>query len=154
MATGDSWDSRLIDGLAQHIEDAGLGVWRPDGTVYTANEVAIVDRAVPDSPDRLIVLTTYGGADAPDGLQDTDQPVQIRMRGTSDPRVVADLASDLYDLLHASGRQTWGTGDAAIEVVDVQRVSYTSLGQDQQYRWEISHNYLVKAMRPTTNRQE
>ncbi|MEK8108659.1 hypothetical protein NKG94_34495 [Micromonospora sp. M12] len=83
MATGDGWTSRLITGLAEHLAAAGIGTWRASG-IYQAAETAIVIRAVPPSPDRLITLAAYvvGGGH---GNASTTQGVQIRLRGGKDP---------------------------------------------------------------------
>lgn len=148
MTVGDGWTSRLIAGLAQHIADAGIGVWRPPpGAAYAAGEVGILDRAVPPVPDRVITLAMYPVGQAYQGLADVTVGVQIRTRGTTDPRVCDDLADALYDLLDsASGLRLGG-----IAVVQLYRQSYASLGQDNNNRWERSDNYYVDAMRPTAN---
>ncbi|WKU08012.1 minor capsid protein [Micromonospora sp. HUAS LYJ1] len=146
MATGDGWTSRLLAGLAQHIAAAGIAIWRPTGG-YQASEVGIVIRGIPTSPDRIITLAPYPVSSTP-GLADITQGVQIRLRGTSDPRVVEDLADSVFELLDSAGRLTLG----GIAVVDIYRQSYAALGADGNSRWEMSHNYYVEAMRPTNNR--
>lgn len=148
MAVGDGWESQLITGLAELLHANGVGVWRADGSAYLAGEVAITDRAIPSSPDRLIAIATYPVESGPSDLADTTIGVQLRLRGTTDPRVCSDIGSALYDLLDSCGRQTWGS----VSIVDVYRQSAVSLGQDQNDRWEASHNYYVAAMRPTVNR--
>lgn len=154
MATGDTFDSRIIAGLAQLLEGAGLGVWRDDGSAYDLAEVAIIDRDVPTLPDKIITLTDYPIDNAADGLADYELGVQIRVRGTTDPRVCRDLASEIYDLLEASGFQLLGSGADEVAIVDIRRQSYTSQTSDPQGRWESSHNYYVAAMRPTAYRSE
>lgn len=146
MAVGDGWTSRLLTGLAQHLHAAGVGVWRPTGS-YQASEVAIVVRGIPTSPDRLITLAPYPVA-SPPGLADITQGVQMRLRGTTDPRVVEDLGDALFDLLDSATGLTW----SGIPIVHVYRQSYAALGADANGRWEASHNYYVEAMRPTANR--
>ncbi|MEV6800515.1 minor capsid protein [Micromonospora rifamycinica] len=146
MATGDGWTSRLLVGLAQHIAAAGIATWRPTGG-YQASEIGIVIRGIPSSPDRLVTLAPYPVASTP-GLADITQGVQIRLRGTTDPRVVEDLADALFDLLDSAGRLTLG----GIAVVDIYRQSYAALGVDGNGRWEMSHNYYIEAMRPTNTR--
>jgi len=150
MATGDGFESRLITGLAEHLDAANVGTWRASGA-YTADEIAIVDRAIPQTPDRVITLTDYVVGGKPDGLADQVVGVQVRVRGTTDPRVCRDLGAEIFDLLDSSGRQTWGDD---VSIVDVWRQSYTSLGQDGNSRWEASHNYYVAAMRPTIHRTD
>lgn len=152
MAAGDSWDSWLILGLAEHLHAASIGVWRPTGA-YEPDEIAIINRDIPPTPDTIITLADYPLAGpGRSGLADYLVGVQIRIRGTTDPRIAGDLASELFDLLHESGRQVWGTGPKEVSIVDVYRASYTPLGKDANGRWEASHNYYVEAMRPTIHR--
>jgi len=148
MATGDGWTSRLIAGMAQHLDDGGVGVYRPTGK-YTSDEIAIVDRAIPPEPDRVITLATYP-VSSPPGMADITVGVQVRIRGTTDPRVCDDIADAVFDLLDSAFRLTLND----IPVVQIYRQSYTSLGQDGNQRWESSQNYYVDAMRPTNNRTD
>lgn len=154
MAAGDGWESWLIVGLAEHLAAAGLGTWRPTGA-YLASEIAIVDRGIPQTPDQLITLADYVvSGSARSGLADMTVGIQIRLRGTADPRVVSDLGAEIFDLLDQSGQQTWGTAPRQVSIVDVWRQSYTSLGFDGNGRWETSHNFYVEAMRPTAHRTD
>lgn len=146
MPPGDGWTSRLLTGLAEHLAAAGVGTWRATGA-YTAGETGIVIRAIPQAPDRIITLAAYPIGSARQGLADHDAAVQIRVRGTADPRVCDDLADTVYELLDGARRLTLG----GIPIVLVWRQSYTSLGQDTAGRWERSENYYLQAMRPTSN---
>ncbi|MFY1658577.1 minor capsid protein [Micromonospora sp. WMMD1274] len=146
MATGDGWTSRLLTGLAQHIHAAGVAVWRPTGG-YQPTETGIVVRGIPSSPDRIITLAPYPVTTTP-GVADVTQGVQLRLRGTTDPRVVEDLGDALFDLLDSATGLVW----SGIPVVHVYRQSYAALGADGNGRWESSHNYYVDAMRQTPNR--
>lgn len=149
MALGDGWTSQLIAGLAQHLEDNSVGVWRSDGTAYTAAEIAITEREIPPEPDSVITIATYPVTSTP-GMQDTTVGVQFRVRGTTDPRSCSDIADALFELLDSCGRQTFGD----IAIVDITWRSNASLGQDGNLRWEASHNYYVQAMRRTPNRTD
>ncbi|SCL16342.1 hypothetical protein GA0074692_6866 [Micromonospora pallida] len=148
MAAGDGWTSRLLTGLALHLQAAGIGTWRDSG-IYQANEVGITIRGIPTSPDRIITLAPYVVA-SPPGLADYTQGVQIRVRGTRDPRVAEDLGDSVFDALDSAHGLVWGE----IPIVQVYRQSYTALGADANGRWESSHNYYVEAMRPTSNRTD
>jgi hypothetical protein len=146
MALGDGFTSRLLAGMAQHLEDAGIGSWSPAG-VYAASDTGITIRAIPDHPDRLITLASYPlGTNLP-GMADHLTAVQIRLRAGPDPRECDDLADAIFDLLDGTSGLIWG----GIPVKDVGRRSYTSMGQDGSRRWERSENYIVDAMRPTSN---
>lgn len=146
---GDGWTSRLLTGLAEHLAAAGVGTWRPTGA-YQPTETGIVIRAVPQSPDRIITLAAYPVATDLPGMADHTQGIQIRCRGTQDPRVVEDLSDAIFDALDSLAGVVWGE----IPVVQVWRQSYTSLGQDGNGRWETSSNYYCQAMRPTQHRTD
>jgi hypothetical protein len=146
VAIGEGWTSRLLVGLAQHIAAAGIATWRPTGG-YPASEIGIIIRGIPTSPDRIITLAPYPVASTP-GLADITQGVQVRVRGTTDPRVAEDLGDAIFERLDSSGGLTLG----GIAVVDIYRQSYAALGVDGNGRWEMSHNYYIEAMRPTNTR--
>lgn len=148
MATGDGWTSQLVTALAQYLHDQAVGVWRPTGT-YTAGEIAICDRIIPPSPDRLITLSAYPILTPPD-LQDVTTGIQCRLRGTTDPQVCQDIGDAIFELL--DGAKHLVLGD--IRTVQIYRQSAGSLGQDGSERWEASHNFYVEAMRRTAHRTE
>jgi hypothetical protein len=74
----------LIDGAALLLVQAALGVYRTDGTPYTAADTAVVVASMPDGPDRAICLTPYDVED--NDLSDAVTGLQIRMRTGTDPR--------------------------------------------------------------------
>lgn len=150
MATGDGWTSQLVAGLAQHLEDAGVGTWRPDGSEYQADEIAITDRLIPATPDRLIVIAAYTVVRPWRGLGDITEGIQLRFRGTTDPRVCDDIADEVFDLLDSAANLSWN----GIPIVQVYRQSYAPLGRDGNSRWERSDNYYIDAMRFTANRND
>lgn len=146
MATGDGFTSRLLVGLAEHLHAAGVGTWRATGA-YQAAETGICIRAIPQNPERIITLAAYPLGTALQGMADHLTGVQIRLRGTADPRVCDDLADAVFDELDGLAGARW----EEIPIVQMWRQSYTSLGQDGNQRWERSENYYVHAMRPTSN---
>lgn len=141
------WTSDFLTGLAQYLADSQVGVWRPTGPPYGPAETGIVIAAMPPAPDRVVCLTDYP---VEDHISEADVTVgvQIRTRGTTDPRDVADLADAIYDLLHGATGMVLG----GVSVVQVYRQSYTRLGRDEADRFERSDNYYVDAMRPTAYR--
>lgn len=149
MPPGDGWTSRLLAGLAQHLDDAGIGTYRPTGA-YAADEIGIVIRAIPQQPDRLITLAAYPVGTDIQGMADHRSAVQIRLRGTTDPRDCDDLADEVFELLDSAAGLVLG----GIPIVQMWRQSYTGLGTDDNGRWSRSENYYLDSMRPTAHRTD
>lgn len=145
---GEGWTSRLLVGLAELLDTNSVGTWNPTG-VYAAGETGILIRAILPEPDRIITLAPYIVA-SPPGLADYTLGLQVRIRGTTDPRICDDIGDLVFDLLDSASNLTLG----GIPVVQVYRQSFASLGQDSNSRWEASHNYYFEAMRPTSNRTD
>jgi hypothetical protein len=83
-----SFTADLFVGLAQRIADHGIGTYRADGSAYLATETAIVSSAMPQTPDRAIVLSDYPVTDDP-ALSDSVLGMQMRCRGRpNDPNDV------------------------------------------------------------------
>lgn len=139
----------FLTGWAVYLAAAGIGAtWNPTGT-YTALQLGIVLRKMPDSPDRVIVLSAYGIGDDP-SLSDSDLGLQVRCRWEgSDPRPADDLDDAIFSLLQNLKGVTLSTG---IFVVKCHRRSQTPLGQDANQRWSTSANYVVTVHRPSANR--
>lgn len=142
------WAMNLTTGMAEYLAAGGAGVWNPAG-IYTPDQIGILLRAIPATPDQVITLSPYPVIAEP-GLADVIHGVQLRVRGTRDPRVCDDIGDACYELLHGlshlsfGGPVVWG----GVQVVQVTLQSQLPLGQDDNGRWETSHNYYVQAMRP------
>ncbi len=139
------WTTDLLTGLAVYLDAQDVATWRADGSAYTAGETGIVLRDIPDSPNRLITITTYP-LEHLRGMQDLLIGVQIRVRGLPrQPADCDDLADRIFEELDSIGHTRWG----GVEIVDCYRQSHASLGADGQHRWSRSENYYVDAMRAT-----
>lgn len=142
------FETNLLEGIAQLIEDAGIGVWKATG-VYTTSETGIVIDTVPASPDKIITLSDYPVSDDPT-LSDSVIGVQVRTRlGGQNPSLVKDLDGAIFSFLHGMPAQTMANG---VHIVSCFRNSGASLGQDANNRWMRSSNYYVTVHRPSTNR--
>lgn len=137
----------LVDGLASLIAGAGLAVYRPNG-IYTSGETGITVAIVPDTPDGVICLTPYPVEDT--DLTDAVTGIQVRMRQGRDPRLVEDLAEDVFDLLHNRRGLVLG----GIQVALIWRQSQAPMGQDVHGRQEISANYYARTTRPAPHLYE
>jgi hypothetical protein len=142
-----SWTTDFLDGLAQHLEDAGVGTFHSTGVPYTAAQTAIVFDQVPTNPDRLIVLTAYGGGDDPT-LSQGEVMVQARFRGTTDPRTVVLIEDAAFGALHNLPRTDLG----GVKVAAAWRTSFAYMGADANGRHERVSNYRFLVHRPTAHR--
>jgi hypothetical protein len=141
----------LLTGIAVDFQTASLGTWNTS-RVYATAETGIVLGYIPQSPDRIITLTTYGVADDP-SLSDSVIGLQVRTRwGGQDPRLVQDLDDLIFTFLHGKRNWTVGSGATAVTIVQCLSQSAVSLGQDANNRWSFSHNYYLDLWRPSTNR--
>lgn len=136
--------SSLLEGLAQLLESAGLGFYRPDG-VYQDDEVGIYLHRLPEGPDKAYALTPYSVQDT--GQTDVIDGVQIRMRAGPDPREVSDMADAVRDALH--GREDVVLGGVRVSLI--WRQSQAPMGQDVHGREEISSNYYARSNRPSAH---
>ncbi|WP_371517989.1 minor capsid protein [Kitasatospora sp. NBC_01300] len=85
----------LLDSLARYLQAAGLLTYDPTGT---RGDTFI--ELMPPAPDRAVQLSLYG-AGVPDPLNAWDErSLQVRVRGTADPRVSRARAEALYAALH------------------------------------------------------
>lgn len=145
-----AYSADLFDGLATLLASKAVGVYRPDGSVYTADEVAIVSSSMPPAPDRCIVLAQYAVSDDV-SLSDSVVGVQARCRAPGqDPDSVQDIADGVFGVLQGLWSYTLHNG---LVITLSERQSGTPMGQDESNRWEHSDNYYLTVHRPSPNRE-
>jgi len=144
-----SWTNRLLAGIGQHLAANAGATWRPTGAYTTADKWPVVITAVPASPDEVIVLTPYSVTDD-FGTSDVVQGVQVRTRGTRDPRPVSDRNDAIYDALHGLAHVVLN----GVHIVSIERNSAAYLGVDANGRHEYTSNFYVQAARPSTHRTD
>ncbi|MFB7617827.1 minor capsid protein [Kitasatospora sp. NPDC056181] len=135
----------LLDGLARLLDQNGLVQYEPTGA---GGDLFL--EAMPPSPDVCTVLTLYGGPEPDARLPYDEVRLQVRARGTQDPRVSRARAQAVYDLLHGARRLTLPDGTYLVLAVALQPV--TSLGLDEQRRHEHVVNLRLDVEAPTINR--
>lgn len=138
----------LLTGVAAYLAAGGVGTWRPSGVYLLTDVRPIIITAVPASPDEVIVLTPYTVSDDY-SLSDSVQGVQVRTRGTRDPRTVQAVDDDVFGRLHGAHGVTLPGG---LRLVACERQSGTPLGVDGNGRHERSSNYYLTVNRPTLHR--
>jgi hypothetical protein len=138
----------LLSGVSQYLADGGVGTWRPSGAYLATDPDPIVRTSVPASPDRVIVLTPYTVSD--DGLMsDSVQGLQVRTRGTKDPRTVEAIDDAVFDRLHGAHGVSLPGG---ARLVMAERKSGTPLGTDGGGRHQRTSNYHLTVWRPSSHR--
>jgi hypothetical protein len=137
----------LLDGIAQLIAGAGIALYDTSGT-YTAGQTGIFFKAVNPTPDRIVVLTAYVVSDSPT-LPLSRLGVQVRVRGTTDPRDVDELGDAIFGILHGLVHVQFNS----VHADQILRQSSITLGQDQAKRWERADAYYIDLdVPPTINR--
>lgn len=142
-----SWTADVVTGLAQYLEDSGVGQFNSTGAAYAASTPAIYFDQVPASPDRVIVLTPYGGVDSPT-QPESEIALQVRVRGTKDPRTAYALDDAVFGALQNLPRTVMG----GVTVVGCWRTSSAYLGADANGRHERTSNFAVRVHRPSPHR--
>ncbi|WP_193118442.1 minor capsid protein [Brachybacterium tyrofermentans] len=136
----------VVAGVAELLQAAGVGAWRPDG-IYQPGEVPITVGLLPQSYDVAVALTVYGTEDDP-ALADSAVLLQARFRAGPHPDDANDLAATLFGLLQ--GREHFTL--AGVPVIEAHRLSWAGLGMDENRRWERTDNYRLQIHHPTQYR--
>lgn len=141
-----SFTSDLLRGLAQYLNDRSVGVtYKPAGG-YLATETAVFFKALPTSPNRVVVLSAYGATDEAK-IALSHLRVQFWFRGDPDNSLdVDDLGDAVFQVMQGLEHQTFGTA----HVVQALRVSSVQLGIDGSKRSERTDNYALDVNVPTT----
>lgn len=125
-----------LDGFAQHLRDAGLVEYDPVGVTGTC-----FIESMPAAPDTAVVLSLYGGPQPDSRLGYDTSNLQVRVRGTTDPRVSRTLATAIYSELQGLGPIVLPDGTDLQFCNAIQTV--TLMGQDAQRRYEHVCNYAL-----------
>ncbi|MFJ3173794.1 minor capsid protein [Streptomyces roseus] len=136
----------LLDGIARHLTARGLATYDPTGT---SGDVFI--EALPSTPDQCIVLTIYDdGAPADSQIGYDEVPVQVRVRGTTDPRVSRGRAQAIRSELHGLGPVTLPDGTNLL--LSVANSAAASIGTDENRRHEHVVNLRMQVRSVTAHR--
>lgn len=135
----------LLDGLGQHLAANGIGVWKASG-IYLAAEVGITLETVPAALSQCIAITGYAGPESETSTPVDYPSVQLRFRGTGDPRVSRARAQSAYDLLHGAGHFALPDGTWLESCIGAQS-GPTPLGIDANGR----HEHVVNLRCEITN---
>lgn len=119
----------LLDGLAQHLAARGHARYDPLGKTGD-----LFIESVPSAPDVCVVLGIYDDGTMQDSRIGYDLvPVQIRVRGTTDPRISRARANAIRSELHGLGPVTLPDGTNLLLCV---ARTVAGLGADENRRHE------------------
>lgn len=136
--TAPAYTGLVVD-LAEHIANAGYGQWNPQGIYRTFAPPAIYLGRLPDEAGNSIALAVYSDDRNRDDLT-PDIRVQIRVRGTKDPRVTNRIADDIFQLLHRRDKYRLGT-DNGTKILSSYRHLRTPEDTDTNGRWHRADSY-------------
>ncbi len=129
--------SLLLEGIAQALNGAGVGVWSPDTAVAGAWPIAL-ESTLPNA-ETSIVITPYDLIADPK-LSDRMTGLNIKVRGDRAPATSRDKAHEVYTVLHGL-RGALPNGQ---KVAQIFWQSEVQIGPDNNGRWERSINYYVQ----------
>ncbi|MCI3271393.1 minor capsid protein [Streptomyces cylindrosporus] len=137
----------LLDGIARHLQDKALVSYQ---TASAAGDCFL--ESMPPTPDEAVSLTIYDDGREPDSRLGYDEPrVQVRVRGTKDPRVSRQRCAAIRDELHGLGPLTLPDGTQLILSVALQN-SAASIGIDELGRHEHVANFRMEIRAVTQHR--
>ena len=143
------WTDDLLGGIAGHLDAQAIVAWHPDSSPYAVTETGVYRGNLPPTPDQVVGLTCYSQPES-DGLGDVTAAVQVRVRGTTDPRTADDTADAIHEALDGLRRVQLG----GIWVEQIYHQSSAYLGVDSNDRHERTINFYVQARRATALRSD
>ncbi|MEO3860869.1 minor capsid protein [Acrocarpospora sp. B8E8] len=138
----------LLEEFAALADLLGLGIYNADGSV--GGDIFL--SRVPDAPDRVLIISRYGG-DESSLADDYDEPrLQFRTRGPADDvRDAEQWAEQVYDAFHGLGMRELPGGTWLQLMVGLQSGPIW-IGQDKNDRPEYTVNFRAEVSRASTNR--
>ena len=140
----------LVAGIAQLLEDAGVGTWKPTGSYLITDPKPIYVQEAPGTPDRVIVVAHYPVTSVA-RTRDVVEGIQVRNRGIpGDPRPALDDADAIRAAL--DGRMHVVFGSTRVSLIEWR--SGAPLGQDGNRRWETVNSFHLYTARPSIYRED
>ncbi|MFF9197342.1 minor capsid protein [Streptomyces sp. NPDC014779] len=137
----------LLDGLARYLADRGLVTYDPTGV---SGDCFV--ETLPSGPDEAVALTIYDDRTESDSLLPYDEPrVQVRVRGTTDPRASRRRCAAIRSHLHGLGPVYLPDGTNLILSVAIQAAP-ASMGVDENQRHEHVCNFRMEIRQTSVHR--
>ena len=134
-----------LDGLARHLDDLNLLTYDPTGTTGTTG-----DTFIETLPPEAVGLWLYGAGERDSRNGYDVRSLQVRVRGTADPRVSRRRAEALYGALY--GLAGLELPDGTWLVLAVAQQTPAPLGTDASGRHEHTVNFRLDVANPTPHR--
>lgn len=145
MRSSEAALADLAEGIAEYLAAVGLLVYDPAGVTGDT----FID-TMPPQPDEAVALTLYGSGE-PDPVNDDDEiSLQVRCRGTSDPRPSRQRSAAIYSQLHGLSQTV--LPDGTYLILSIAQQTTSSLGLDANGRHEHVVNYRITYSNPTAHR--
>jgi hypothetical protein len=135
----------ILDSMAQYLQ--GLGLVHYDPTGVTGD--CFID-TMPPQPDSAVALGAYGLGEPDPVSADDELGLQVRARGSTDPRISRRRCQDIYSALHGLADVPMADGTLLILATAVQTT--TALGLDGNGRHEHVVNFHLHITNPTAQR--
>ncbi|WP_260605342.1 minor capsid protein [Streptomyces sp. WAC01280] len=129
--------------MARYLAGEGLLTYDPYGI---AGDTFV--ETMPPAPDAAVSLALYDAGPQQARDDDTDQRLQVRVRGGPDPRVSRARSQAIYAALH--GLRNIQLQDGTWAVLIAARGIPAPMGTDANGRHEHVTNYDVATAAPTT----
>lgn len=137
----------LGEGIAMHLAEQDLVTFDPTGV---SGDCFL--ESMPSTSGVVVVLTVYDDRVEPDSLLPYDEPrLQVRVRGTRDPRVSRRRCAAIRSELHGLGPITLPNGLDLILSVCLQGAP-GAMGVDENARHEHVCNFRMEHVSSTAHR--
>lgn len=137
----------LLDGVALYLAGLDLLTYDPTGT---AGDTFI--ETLPPAPAEAVGLWLYGAGEQDSRNGYDTRSLQVRVRGTADPRVSRRRAEALYGALH--GLAGLELPDGTWLVLAVAQQAPAPIGTDGSGRHEHTVSVRLDVANPTTHRTD
>ena len=134
--------SEVAEWIGSNITSCSFDTTGVSGNVFIST--------MPDKPDTVVMVTEYGST-SDDKNPFDDISIQVRVRGTRDPRVSYNIAKEIYDELHGLTNTVLISDGTRIVKVVAQNTPI-DIGRDDNLRHEWTVNLQIEVRNISTNR--
>lgn len=135
-----TWSRQILEGVAQLLDAAGAGVYKPEG--YASTDIGIVFGAWPKTPVAGIKLTLYAPTELAGDLVEVS--LQVHTRTTKSYLGALDMVDLVRDTLHRNDHIDLGQ----VRIGRITRQSVADLGRNTTNDlYEHTSNFRLTGLR-------